>query len=215
MPDRNIGNAPLTISLSVAGIISGFLSIWLMPLGYFLGGVFGVAIAICLALSGILRNAWKLALVVSVSVVSYVLSIFGVFLIEAANRMLSQPPAHEHQAISTAALAMGGILGAYLLLGATVRITAPEIVNGSFSVQLLLWSLSGGLLGAIGWVLGPSLGAGIQSTLHNFGLLEFRAALYSKPENWYSLLIVWQSGIGLVLGLLLRKRNAHTSEGGN
>lgn len=200
---------------SFAGFLSGLLSSWLLSLGYLLGAVFGVAIAAYLALSGVLRNFWKLTLIVCVSAVAYVMAWFTAFLVETACRSAGFSTSPGDDAVSWPVMLVAGVVGAYVLAGSLIRLIHPEIKTDTYSKELLGWSLIGGLLAILGWSLGPVLSACAHALLrvsssnsHNSMLWN---ALYPTPGNWYSLLVVWQTGMAVVLGILLRRFEARTS----
>lgn len=198
-----------------AGLFSGLLSSRLLSLGYLLGAVFGVVIAAYLALSGVSRNVWRLTLVVCVSAVAYVLAWFTAFLVETVFRLAGYSTGDGDGALSWPALLVAGAVGAYLLLGALIRVIHPEIKTGMSSKELLPWSLIGGLLAILGWSLGPALSSGARVLLHQFKSDSHSSvlwnAVYPTPGNWYSLLVVWQTGMAAVLGILLRGFEVRTS----
>ncbi len=66
----------------------------------------------------------------------------------------------------------------------------------------------GGLLAGAGWTLGPSLGS-LASTIPN-SLFNFLAN--PQEQDWPSLFIVWQTGMGFVLGLMLGGRQGAARE---
>jgi hypothetical protein len=70
-----------------------------------------------------------------------------------------------------------GFVGAFLVLGAGRFAFGPRNVNRVSAVRVILWSIGGGLLGVVG--------SG------------------EDPRSLFLLLLFWQPGIALLLGLLL------------
>jgi hypothetical protein len=77
------------------------------------------------------------------------------------------------------------------------------------------WSILVGALSPIAWELGPSLGMWLWSGLHAAGITSptntFSNALsgetgYGPPSRLYALFVVWQTALGLALGVALRNQ---------
>lgn len=217
MVDHRSSGFRLATGFLIVGFVSGLLSAWLISLGYLLGVVFGSVIAAYLAASGFLRNTWKVILTVCASAVAYALALLTTALSEILYRLLSRPQtSHTETAVSLIALFIGGIAGACLLLGIVMQVLHPEVKGKRLTVKVLPYSLVGGVLGIIGWALGPSLSAGLRFFLHTSGFVtptgRLQGALYQETSNWYSLLIVWQTGIAFTLGIILHKLEAKPLE---
>lgn len=199
--------------LTLAGLLSGLLTIAVSytnpryPSQFLLGAPSGVLIASCLAALGILRDSGRIIRLILVATVAYFLSFFVAFFFQGAFLSIFMTYS-EKLAISPIALFVGGVAGAFILIGEVVFL--PRIQPKSRALQLaLLWSLLGGALAVGGAALGPSLGAALLRFVHSLGL----ASLTKLPEDalnsadqtrlLFSLYLVWQTGMGFVLGLLL------------
>jgi len=79
-------------------------------------------------------------------------------------------------------------------------------------LRTLCWSLIGGALAVIGWNLGPWLGAALWSLQYDLNLtspndrLEY--AVLQGRTGGDSLLVVWQTGMGFVVGIALMVGNS-------
>ena len=85
------------------------------------------------------------------------------------------------------AFVIGGAVGGFVVVLAALGFFSVANRPSRTLVKALQWSIAGGTLGAIGWALGPFLG-GVD----------------------HSMFLVWESGMGLTLGLLLAIEGAAT-----
>jgi hypothetical protein len=216
---------PLALFTASAGLISALITICLnYPIRYFAallnsrwglgsillpGAMFGLVFSGCLAFRGYLRNPWKSIVIGAAFGLSYYLSMWI-----AINVELYSPfgrPGNEVGLVSNSAMFAGGLVGAFLVVGA-VSVLNSRIAWERRVLKGIYWSPVGGILGVIGWTLGPYLGMVIWSVVHALGLTaptETFQNARGETSHMYSLWIVWQTGIGLVLGLVLRDNPAN------
>lgn len=97
------------------------------------------------------------------------------------------------------------MLGAFLVLGA-VSLLKSEIGWRRRAFNCLCWAPVGGVLGIVGWALGPTLGMALWSVAHTMGFTppdETFQNARGDTSHMYSLWVVWQTGVGFLLGLVL------------
>jgi hypothetical protein len=73
----------------------------------------------------------------------------------------------------------------------------------------------GGILGVIGWALGPSLGMAIWYGAHGLGLTapdETSRNSLGQHSDVFALNVVWQTGMALVLAIMLWPYRAKSRE---
>lgn len=214
MNDENhkVGLEGVTL-LTSAGFLSGLVTIAVSytnagyPAQWLLGAPFGVLFSGCLVGLGILRGFNRVIRLIFAATVAYFLSFLGAFLLQGLLLSIFMTSS-EKLNLSPIALSFGGIIGAFLLIAEVVFL--PRIKPRPRALQLaLLWSLLGGALAAGGAALGPSLGAFLLRFVHSLGLASLTNLPFDKLEGaehttlLFSLYLVWQTGMGFVLGLLL------------
>jgi hypothetical protein len=201
---------PLMVLGALAGLLSALLIIFAVyPLGptallFLPGAAFGALLALGLFLFGALSNLGKgIALVIAFSL-AYYLSVQAAFAVE-----LYSPfgrPENEHGALSNLTLFVGGFVGAFLVLSAASLLLNSQLAWQRRLLHALYWSPVGGILGILGWALGPSLGMAIWSVAHSLHLnepTETAQSALGQSGHLYSLWVVWQTGIGILLGLVM------------
>jgi hypothetical protein len=187
----------LALLLAAAGLVSALFSICFLGLSLsilLVGGVFGACMGVCLQKMAILSNQ-QTGRFVLVSVLAYPLS-FGL-----AWRVRDALPfGYDSNSGRDAAfpLVLGGLVGGFLVIGAATWLTRDRGLH--LITRSLLGALFGALLAAAGRALGQSLG--------DIAAILVRALPWSFPatseyQDWYSIFIVWQTGMGLALGLVL------------
>lgn len=194
--------------LAVAGLFSGLFTGCQVWAWYLSGVVFGVAVAICLAAFGIFDSRRGL-LFTAVSAVAFWLAFYLATSLDPHLPFgLSQWPPGEQQFVSPAALSAAGVLGGFLVLGGALSLLRPEIGKPTIARAAASWSLSGGVLAFLGWLLAPSLGSAIWrltdiAHISGMGFLTTEGPSSSGRDVFlqYSLNVVWQTGMGLVLGV--------------
>jgi len=217
---------PLALLTACAGFISALIAICLdYPIGRYAallnkrwafgfiflpGAMFGLMVSSCLALRGYLRNFWKAIVITTVFGLSYYLSIWIAVAVE-----LYSPfgGAGDHDtSVSTPALFAGGLAGAFLVVSVISVLLNPRIPWHRHVLKDMCWSPVGGILGLLGWTLGPSLGMAIWLVVQPLGITaptETFQNARGETSHIYSLWIVWQTGIGILLGLILHDNRAN------
>jgi len=213
--------------LSLLGLVSALLSN-LVPalltaprsplfvgssLGVFPGDVFGAMIAVCFLTYAGIRSATKAIGLVIASMFAYFVAMFsGMFLGMFASQIMGFQPnwdtaSAELRADMVAPVLIAGVLGAFLVLTAVLRLYSAETSWRRVMRKSLPWSLVGGLLALVGWGMGPSLGMLVWSTLKSYQLVpaneDIGYAARSMNLNQYSANIIWQTGMGMILGIML------------
>ena len=91
---------------------------------------------------------------------------------------------------------------------AWIPVSVPDWNVSTHRNGALISALAGGVLALIGWCAGPFVGAPAGGLVgHSYLTPDFGP----NVDNATSLFIVWQTGMALVLGLLLRRNNAVSS----
>jgi len=202
----------LVLLLGIAGLTSALLDICLAyspavryHFALLPGTLFGGTLSACFALCGYFRRIWNMLAIPATTTLAYYVS----FLAGGAVEFYSPFGAPEHEAanVSAAALFAGGVSGALLILGVVSLFLGSEVTLLCRVTRALYRSPLGGVLGMVGWALGPSLGMALWSAAHFIGLTvpteTFQNALYGQTSRVYSLWVVWQTGLGILLGLLV------------
>lgn len=199
--------------------LSGLLSALITDLiGYFgstahfptqlLGLVFGVIVMTALWVSGASRRIFGGTLAIIVITAAYWAAFVTTAEVELklpweSWSMGSQPT------VSPVSLFAGGLVGSLLVLGAIFLAVPLRERKGKLQLTCLFWPLLGGLLGVIGWDLGPLLGTLFWHLIHGLGFTspaDTPATIrYGDTQHFYSLFLVWQTGMGLSLGIMLDK----------
>lgn len=200
-------NRRIIPTLLVAGLVSAVITIlflWHSIFLIFSGFVFGLIITTCLGKLGIFtqrQSGWFIAVAAAAHFFSFYLVLF-----------LQEPfaPVGNPSADSPLAFLVGGVLGGFLVVGAlplilNMRTRKSGVLSSAFTWAVVGAALGGGLA-VIGIVLGPSLGAGMLYSLRVLHLVPFHGDVRAlPPKDWYSLYLVWQTGIALMLGIVVRR----------
>ena len=210
------------VLLSLTGLIAGLLTACLVyPVGrlsiihtrmawYLLGAPFGAAVAVSLASCRVFRGLqgfWKAILLLALSIAAYFLSYWVAALAELS---IHRQGFVRGQTISSFALFAGGFVGGLLVLGGAFLLAYPRsgFGTGTTTLKVLLASVLCGILGIVGWTLGPYLGIHVWSMMHTLGLTPstetFQNALHGDISRQYSLFVVWQTCTAFLLGLILQ-----------
>jgi len=75
------------------------------------------------------------------------------------------------------------------------------------------WSTVGGVLGVLGWATGPTLGAAFADIVEKSHFLSYPGYAEDTPY-YFSLYLVWQTGMGAVIGILFARSNEAEVLGG-
>jgi hypothetical protein len=179
------------------------------------GAVFGAIIGIVLTLCGVLPKVNLAALFPAIAVGAYFASYVLAALLEMALKVALPGNSNMGQSldVSPVSIFAGGTPGGFLLFSFTSILLQSVLVdaNGGFReswLKALAWSPVAGILGIIGWALGPTLGIAIWSAFDSLGLTPpaetVRNAL-GQTSDQFSLFLVWQAGVGFVLAIILRR----------
>jgi hypothetical protein len=203
--------------LGFAGFFSAMLAIC-APVhegfGYLLpGALFGAALSICFWFSKILNVFWKLLTITAVFSIALPLSAIVGIGVE-----YFYPSGHEPgkswSEVSSAALFVGGTIGAFLLFATIFFFANLEISWKRVLLSAIGWSPVGGVLAIVGWNLGPWLGLALWSLKFRLGLTisndRFEYALAQGRAGTDSLLLVWQMGMGFLLALAFNGQQSAT-----
>ena len=210
-----------------AGLLAGLLSI-AMPFllrdrqaalffGLFVGDVFGVVFFVYFWVCQSVRSLQKAIGFILTSTFSYVLA----FYVTSFSAMFlglhgsTQANATGVGSELIGAFFIGGTVGAFPVLFVALLFFSSEGRLSRVVTKSLVWSIAGGVLATLGWALGPSLGGILVSALGQKAVLSSPGD--AGTDHYYSLLLVWQSGMGLVLGILTEEevREGQTSTSGS
>jgi hypothetical protein len=203
----------LLLCLPVAGFLSGALTISLMavPRSTILYGfIYGALIGALLTKARVLdKEGW--AWLTLAAEIAAVVSLYG----SAANIFLRLPlwnptdpryPKFE----SPVALLMGGAAGGLLIVGILFwRFWRAQRIGASAAMlKTINGAVCGGALAVVGWALTDALGTPVWHLLNVFHLTglsyEPSGQLNLDQANFvYSLCLIWQTGMALVIALLL------------
>jgi hypothetical protein len=120
-----------------------------------------------------------------------------------------QPVTGQPEAMPSS-LFLAGLIGGLLVVG-TLLWLQREMGPGRVMIGSLIGALAGGALGVLGGRLASSFGTAVWRVLHAFrmagGTYRPDDPLGNGAANFdCSLFVVWQKGMALVIGLVLRQR---------
>jgi len=199
--------------LALSGLISGILGLYVTKsnnLSFSVmealpGAIFGLTVSACLVLFGFSFELWKLIALPMVCASASVLATLSSMNTEMALHSAGDDPF----ANPWRGMFVGGTVGGIIVLGAFLWMadTTPKFKQW-FSMALKFCFI-GGILGVAGLLLSPTLGGTIYKMMQ---LVEERGDIYLNEHGsgiWaYSILPVWQVGMSITLGLLLRAKRA-------
>jgi hypothetical protein len=206
--------------MPLAGLLSGLITAGLVyPAGRLgmsvPGGVFGVAMAITLSVCRVPLRPWRAILLAVAAAVAYYLSWCTAAIVElgfSGGNSMGQP-----FDVSPVTMFVGGAVGGFVVLVVILRLVGPKVAIRTLAEKAVIGSLVAGSLGVIGWSLGPSLGMAIWSVLHGMSLTfpteTFQNALEGQTSHGYSLFVVWQTGMALMLAVMLQRYKPQSPEG--
>jgi hypothetical protein len=194
----------------LAGLVAGVLTIVVPPFvkrlgsplyigalfGSFVGDIFGAVLSVYFWV--LLRRRYVARSIgfVLASAVAYMLAMFAtIFSAEAIGSSQNvQGAPGTLGAAPVLACVLGGTVGGFVvLLAALLFFSSENRVSRNFS-QAVKWCPSGGILGALGWAAGALLG----------GLIPFSPG-NADTGYYYSIFLVWQTGMGLTIGWLFSR----------
>jgi hypothetical protein len=183
-----MGLASGVTTLAISFVAGGFV-------GFVLFGVpFAAAVTCSLTITGIVREVWKGVFVVMSISAAFYLSLWLTVFVDLILPWQKWGDMGSFASVSPVSLFVGGMTGGFLVMAAVSLVAYPEMHQSRRILKALGWSAIAGALTVIGWTLGST------------GLLvpKQRAGHGSDAANWSSLLILWQAGMGFLLGMLLR-----------
>jgi hypothetical protein len=173
------------------------------------GPLFGLAISLSLWLHKILRSIWKLlGVIVASTLADFAAGLAGymVFLSPVSQSRFSLGfNRFDSLGDDAASLIAGGFIGGAILFPALWFLLVVHQNWRRFFLALLICPLTGSSLAILSWALAPSLGAALWHVLNLFHLDESTAEIAQRSHYaaFYSLYVVWQSGMAVLLGVLL------------
>jgi hypothetical protein len=167
---------------ALAGLLSGLLDQVYDKLPFpkewgsflFLGAMFGLAIALCFWIFFRLRSIWKTLTFIAASAAACLLSFLAAGFIYENTLGVSWLQDQTGRMVMGHVFFTGGFTGAFIILAAALFLLPPKMNVGGVFIKAACWSVLGGLLGIIGQTVG---------------------------DLWLAL--VWQTGMALVLALML------------
>jgi hypothetical protein len=187
------------------GLIAGFIAASLtviVPIGNLLGITFGVVMAVYFWFFSPARSIQRALGFVGVSTAAYTVAVFVTI-------FSGEYIPHEIKDFAFIAgypplsFFLGGTVGAFLVLLAAVLFFSTETNLPELLLKTFLLALVGGALGVLGWAAGHLVGDRILSAL---GKEQFLNNAGKDDAGYYcSIFLVWQTGMGAVIGLMFRQ----------
>jgi hypothetical protein len=152
---------------------------------------------------------WKAVFLIPLTVVAFFVSLGLAFGVEFSLQILlsSSPESSKGSVPHTISLFAGGMAGGFIILTGTLLLVGPKMRLGRVMRKAVLWSFFSGVLGPIGWAMGPSLGMWIWSGFRDRGLTPpaetFANAIHGDTSRLFALYIVWQAGTAFAMGIAL------------
>jgi hypothetical protein len=196
-----------TLLLPIVGLVAGFLTIYSMrffglpfPVGYdpLIGVSFGGLLGIYLWFFQNI-SPWKIVALAVASVVAYNLAAWSIAWVVLGAKV------HAPGVITPDLFFFPGAVGAFTILTAVLFLVFPQARSWGALARTLAWSVLGGGLGMLGWWLGPAVGPVLGAALSSLRLnhvLQPGDLSEIAPFD-YSVHVIWQAGMGVVLALAL------------
>jgi hypothetical protein len=184
---------------ALLGLTSAGLCIAAPPLAglgdiIWVGLVYGASLGIYFAACRGIRSGWRLPALIVTSMIAYLMAYWC-----ALGVVMDIPGMSVHEGdalVSTyCPVAVGGVVGGIVLLIPLLLIYKPARVSwGTALVRALLGIVLSGIVGGVGWELGPTLGATIWHLL--------RAHDYPQPGSYgtAAVFLVWQPVMAMFIG---------------
>jgi hypothetical protein len=180
--------------ITLAGVVSAVLTIVVGSLYYYdapesdsvayvyKGLLFGVCIAAYFMIFERLRSMWRIAAFIVACAAADLASLYAVI------GMRTLTSADLQLDVGSPALFAAGFAGAFIILAAGLFLFGRRGIHWRSLATTFLGAAGGGLLGILGWKIG--------------WLLSPAVLVSSVQES--TLFVLWQTGVALMLGLLLR-----------
>jgi hypothetical protein len=222
---REVGSGFIVLMV-VAGFVSGLLTdaCILSPgrSGLFLGGVLGLVIGSCLIAFRVFL-LWQAICFFVIATAAYVFALCTSIAVQwvLPTRLLLISPDERWslghpETVSPVALFVGGLVGAFPLLAAVCLLARRRLRIDAFALKCALWAVWGGGLAVLGWALQGSLGSLIWHLFYIFRLTDWSRSPHDELGGLghvgavYSIHLVWQTGIAIALGVILRRYQAES-----
>jgi len=175
----------LVFTLLAVGLMTGALTTEIDRAGLAVGAIFGITISIALLITGASQNVRGAVRLTVVSFVAFFLAYGLTFYAQLLIPGTDQWSMSHNPSPSALPLFFGGTLGAFLVLGEALHMIRPEVHWFASLKRGFEWSPVGGALAVIGGLAGPR----------------------SETSIPFALTIVWQAGIGGLIGYLAAPRS--------
>lgn len=193
----------------LGGIVSGILSVLAAEVSGQGGNVvpsvsFGLILSLCLIVLGMISSIRQIFFVIGASIAAYAFALLAAGFTELALPS-SWSIGDKHSPI---ALFVGGFIGALVITSGTFGQAQSRTRLRDSTLNIALCSVVGGVLGVIGWALGPSLGMALWHADHALRLTaptETPLNAAGETSHALSMCLLWQAGMGLVLGVALQR----------
>ena len=187
--------------IAAAGLLSAMFGICLMPFTFYAAGAwFGAATGICLKKFRMLDNRQTNSFVI-VCIVAYIVSFILALALSGAFPPIFYTPNPDRE--TSLVFAEAGALGGFLVLGAALWLVRPRRSGIDVLIGGFCGAVSGGALAAAGRNLGPSLGIAVVKIFALTPWLPAISSSNSEYQNYYAIFVIWQTGMALLLGLIL------------
>lgn len=204
-----------------AGLLSGFVAAlltivvpWLigqinLPIviltGQFIGDIFGIVFAAYFWVFFGQRSIWRLLGFAVASAVAYIAAESAtIYSAMVMPHSVGGPWASTGTDVSVGGFLVGGGVGGFIVSLAAVLCFSEARDRSRTLSTVLSGSVAGAVLGGLGWAAGPSLGHPILSVLGE----TRNPYTNAQAACSYSVYLVWQTGMGLVIGWLFSRQPA-------
>ncbi|HWF04410.1 MAG TPA: hypothetical protein VHA06_12020, partial [Candidatus Angelobacter sp.] len=197
IPRRAIGMA----AFSAVGLLSGVLTAWslnyLSVLEFWVGGIFGAAMAICLSLRQRRWSGLRIMALIASSMLAHFAAIWspiGLLYVQRLLHIASNESSSND--FSPQRFALAGFVGAFVFMLAVLFLFYRE-QGWRVPAQAAALSLPGALLGLVSALASNT----VQEVIAQW--ITPSTSWGAKPEMFYSAYLIWQTGMALMLAAFL------------
>jgi len=217
-PAQNGQGTRLVVALGLCGVASGIITCaFIYPQdnanGISPGVIFGISLAVPLTFLRIVDLLKALLLVVYSAAIYVIAIVTAIFVQMKYPQLVPEADLWNMGNGETPALIplfIGGFIGGLLLFAVVTY--ASGISARWCMANALVGAVLGGVLGLAGWALGGSLGVVLWHFLDIFHLASGGSpricyddgCYYTELAHTYSLFMVWQTGVAVAMGWMLR-----------
>jgi hypothetical protein len=194
---RAIGMA----AFSAVGLLSGVLTAWslnyLSVLEFWVGGIFGAAMAICLSLRQRRWSGLRIMALIASSMLAHFAAIWspiGLLYVQRLLHIASNESSSND--FSPQRFALAGFVGAFVFMLAVLFLFYRE-QGWRVPAQAAALSLPGALLGLVSAFASNT----VQEVVGQW--ITPSTSWGAKPEMFYSAYLIWQTGMALMLAAFL------------